>query len=420
MVPEATGRVPRGGAAPVSDPTPTLAAVRILHTSDWHLGRTFHQVSLLDEQALVVDRIAQIAQDQQVDLVVIAGDIFDRAVPPADAVRLFARAVRQLRATTDAVVAISGNHDSATRVGAHDELLLAAGVSLRGEVARIAEPFVLTPDDGPPVHVYLLPYLDPVGARPVLESLGAQPDEPGTARRATHAEVTRMATDLVRAHAAAAGDVRTVVVAHTFAAGGAGSDSERPLAIGTVDVVDLSTFDGFHYVALGHLHGRQSFDGGRIAYSGTPLPYSFSEETHTKSVRIVDLANDGSVSFEDVELGVGRRLVTLTGSFEDLTAKGAFPEAKDAWVRARLTDPVLPPMVMSKLRELFPYTVTIDHQPEGVAETGTADPRERLRQTDPVELAKSFWLDVTGAEATPEQVAVMADAYAAATKEVDA
>ena len=404
----------------MSDPTPTLAAVRILHTSDWHLGRTFHQTSLLDEQALVVDRIAEIARDQQVDLVVIAGDIFDRGVPPADAVRLFAHAVRQLRATTDAVVAISGNHDSATRVGAHDELLLAAGVSLRGDVTRVAEPFVLTPDDGPPVHVYLVPFLDPVAARPVLESLGARPDDPGAARRATHGEVTRMATDLIRTHVAASGDVRTVVVAHTFAAGGKDSDSERPLAIGTVDVVDLSTFSGFDYVALGHLHGRQSFDGGRIAYSGTPLPYSFSEETHTKSVRIVDLAPDGSISFEDVELGVGRRLVTLTGTFKELTDEGTFTDATDAWVRARLTDVSLPPQVMARLRDKFPHAVTIDHQPDGVVEPGQADPRERLRQTDPAELARSFWLDVTGAEATPEQVAVMAEAYAAATKEVDA
>jgi exonuclease SbcD len=394
--------------------------VRILHTSDWHLGRTFHQTSLLDEQALVVDRIAQIAQDRRVDLVVIAGDIFDRGVPPADAVRLFAHAVRQLRATADAVVAISGNHDSATRVGAHDELLLAAGVSLRGEVARVADPFVITPADGPAVHVYLVPYLDPVVARPVLESLGAEPDDPGAAQRATHGEVTRMAADLIRAHAAECGNVRTVVVAHTFAAGGSGSDSERPLAIGTVDVVDLSTFDGFDYVALGHLHGRQSFDGGRIAYSGTPLPYSFSEETHTKSVRIVDMAPDGSVSFDDVELGVGRRLVTLTGTFAELTAEGAHVDAADAWVRARLTDVTLPPQVMSRLRDKFPFAVTIDHQPDGVVELGQADPRARLRQTDPGELARSFWLDVTGAEATPEQLAVMADAYAAATKEVDA
>jgi exonuclease SbcD len=403
----------------VSDPTPTLAAVRILHTSDWHLGRTFHQVSLLDEQALVVDRIVTIAEEQQVDLVVIAGDLFDRAVPPADAIRLFASAVQRLRATGAAVAAISGNHDSPTRVGAFDELL-AAGVSLRGEVARVAEPLVLTPEDEPPVHVYLVPFLDPVAARPVLEELGASVDPHDPPRRATHGEVTRMATDLVRAHATASAGVRTVVVAHTFAAGGEESKSERPLAIGTADVVNLSLFDGFHYVALGHLHGRQSFDGGRIAYSGTPLPYSFSEESHIKSVRIVDLADDGSIQFEDVVLGVGRPLMTVTGTFQQLTARDAFPEAKEAWVCARLTDAVLPPQVMARIKDHFRYAVTIDHQPTDVAETGQADPRERLRQTDPVELAKSFWLDVTGADATPEQLAVMADAYAAATREVDA
>ena len=200
--------------------------MRILHTSDWHLGRIFHGDSLLHEQEEAVDRMVEIAKDQTVDLVVVAGDLFDRALPPADAVALFGEAVRRLRDTGATVVAIAGNHDSHVRIGAYDPLL-AEGISLRGDITRAATPVLVTPRTGDPVAVYLLPYLDPPLAGRVFDDDGPAADDDadgdGRAPRITHDVVTRRAVAQIRTDRASRPGNRAVLVAHTFAAGGSTS-----------------------------------------------------------------------------------------------------------------------------------------------------------------------------------------------------
>lgn len=408
----------------MSDPTPTLAAVRILHTSDWHLGRTFHGESLVDEQRLAVERIVELTVEHQVDLVVIAGDLFDRAIPPTEAVRLFDDALVALQQTGATVVAIAGNHDSATRVGHGDRLMRAAGVTVRGSVADLTDPLVVeATDGGPPVAVYPLPFLEPSVAGPVLEGLpggGRTPDpEADGRRRLSHHDVTVQAMDVVRTHAATLGAVRTVVVAHTFVLGGATAESERDITIGNVDLVDLSAFHDLDYVALGHLHGPQEFDGGRVAYSGTPLPYSFSEEHHTKSVRIVDLAPDGSVAVQKVPIEVGLPLRTIRGEFQDLLDSADFNDAEHARVRIRLTDRQLPMQAMSRLQQRFPHAVVLQHLPDGVEDPTMTDLGER-RQAEPVDLARRFWADMVESAPSDAEDAVLVAAIAAANKEQDA
>jgi exonuclease SbcD len=398
--------------------------VRILHTSDWHLGRTFHGESLIDEQRQAVDRVVQLATEHQVDLVVVAGDLYDRAIPPTEAVQLFDDALVMLRGTGAQVVAIAGNHDSATRVAHGDRLLRAAGVTVRGSVAALTDPLVVAATDGgPPVAVYPLPFLEPSVAGPVLESLpgGARVPDPESdgRRRLSHHDVTVQAMDVVRAHARSLGQVRTVVVAHTFVIGGSPSESERDISIGNIDLVELSAFHGLDYVALGHLHGAQEFDGGRVAYSGTPLPYSFSEEHHTKSVRIVDLAPDGSVSTTKVPLDVGLPLCTIKGEFQDLLDSPAFAQAEQARVRIRLTDRQLPMQAMGRLQQRFPHAVVLQHLPDGVEDPTMTDFGER-RQADPVDLARRFWADMVESDPTEAEDAVLVAAIAAANKEQDA
>ena len=267
--------------------------------------------------------------------------------------------------------------------------------------------------------IYPVPYLEPSLAGPLLGRLD-DTDATDASRRFRHHEVTDHATTLIRRHAASLGPVRTVVVAHTFVAGGTTSDSERDLTVGNIDLVDMSTFDGFDYVALGHLHRDQAFDNGRVAYSGTPLPYSFSEERDTKSVRIVEMDTRGLCRTEVVPLGVGRPLRTLRGAFDDLLVNPDFADAEQARVRIQLTDLDLPLQAMPRLQQRFPHAVVLQHDPDGRAASGSRDVAAAVRDAaTPLDLTLRFWADQHGADPSEKQVAVVTEALAAAGSEDD-
>ena len=397
------------------------AAVRILHTSDWHLGRSFHGESLLAEQRQFVDLLVEVTSERDIELVVIAGDLYDRAIPPTDAVRLFDDALVALRGTSASVVAITGNHDSPSRVAVADRVLEQAGIAVRGDVRRCVEPLRFVPDDnGPPVHVYPVPYLEPTLAGPDLDSLDNATDHRDS-RRAGHHDVTAQAAALIRQHASAAGPIRTIIVAHTFVAGGNETDSERAISIGSIDRVGLSAFDGFDYVALGHLHRSQSFDNGRIAYSGSPLPYSFSEEGNAKSVRVVEIDAAGHCSTEVLLLDVGRPLRTLTGRMDQLLGSPKFEDATEARVRACLTDEALPVDAMSRLQQRFPHAVTLEHKPEGRPAAGVTDVAAAVETAEnPLDLALHFWIDQHGREASDAQRDVLTAAINATVSRSEA
>jgi exonuclease SbcD len=395
--------------------------MRLLHTSDWHLGRSFHGASLLEEQAEALDRIVELAREGAVDLVVIAGDLYDRAIPPAEAVSLFTHTLARLRSAGIAVVAIAGNHDSHVRVSVYDQLLTDLGVTIRGAVTRAAEPVLVQPGGGgAPVAVYPLPYLEPMvdGPRLLTRLVEEGAAEPGPAgepepppSRFSHEATTRLALERIRRDLSTRPGTRSVLVAHTFVAGGLGSDSERELSVGQVDRVSVETFAGFDYVALGHLHGSQQLDGPRLAYSGTPLPYSFSEERHRKSVRIVDLAADGTPSVEVVPLGVGRSLQTLEGTLARLCCDPAFEAARQARVRAILTDEALPLQAMARLRERFPHAVELRHQPPAVERSSGDERSRRIREArSPLELAGLFLVDQQGRPATADEMDLLRQA----------
>ena len=240
---------------------------------------------------------------QGVDVVLIAGDVYDRALPGVDVVHLLDDALVRLTAAGAKVVLTSGNHDSAIRLGFASRLLERGGVHLRTRVAELDKPLLLPlgPDAAgreAVLAIYGIPWLEP---RLVAEQLGVE--------TASHFEVTRAATDLIRAdiaRRAGAATVHSVVLAHTFASGGISSDSERDLSIGGVGAVPLDLFDGFSYTALGHLHGRQALSR-QVRYSGSPLAYSFSEATHRKGRWLVDLGPGRS------HVGGGRRVGGTAG-----------------------------------------------------------------------------------------------------------
>jgi exonuclease SbcD len=384
--------------------------MRLLHTSDWHLGRPFHGASLLQDQAKALDRIVQLAAEAEVDAVLIAGDLYDRAIPPAEAVQLFNDTLARLSRAGAAVIAIAGNHDSHVRVSIYDPLLSAFGVTIRGDVRRAAEPVLVSPRrGGEPVAIYPLPYLEPSVDGPALAG--------ATTPRLNHQAVTQLALERIQADRRDRKGQRCVLVAHAFVAGGASSDSERELTVGNVDRVSVETFAGFDYVALGHLHGSQQLDGPRLAYSGTPLPYSFSEQHHTKSVRIVELDAAGTPTVELVPLGVGRPLRTLEGPIDTLLQDPQLQDATGAWVRVILTDDDLPLQAKARLNRRFPHVAELRHQPPERQRSGSTDRQQQVREArSPLDLSLAFFADQHGRQADVHETALLQQAIETALR----
>ncbi|SDO93889.1 Exodeoxyribonuclease I subunit D [Pedococcus dokdonensis] len=320
--------------------------MRFLHTSDWHLGRSFHQVGLLGAQAAFVDHLVATVRAEQVDAVLVSGDVYDRALPSPDTVELLSTAVTRLIDAGAQVVLSSGNHDSAIRLGFASELLSRAGLHIRTSVAAVGQPVVV---DG--VAVYPIPYLEPSVA---ADPLGA------TER--SHAGVLRAAMAAIDADRASRGG-RSVVMAHAFVTGGATSESERDISVGGVSAVHPKVFAGADYVALGHLHGRQRVQE-TVRYSGSPIPLSFSEADHTKGSWLVDLT-DSEVRVEAVDAPVQRPLAVLRGDIDLLLTDPALTAAERAWCQVTLTDPVRPLGAMEQLRRRFPHTLVLQFDPQG-------------------------------------------------------
>src|SRR5260370_14694707 len=295
-----------------SVPSAKVRAMRLLHTSDWHLGRSLHRADLRAAQSAFLDHLVDTARAEKVDAVLVAGDIYDRAVPPVDAVELCEDALLRLNATGARIVLISGNHASARRLGFGSGLLDHAGVHLRTRPSALARPVMLEDPHGP-VAVYGVPYLEPDAVRGELPQAEGGTEEPPRG----HTGVLGQAVRCIGADAEARGVRRRVVMAHGWVAGGAASESERDITVGGVGQVPAELFDGFGYVALGHLHGQQTL-ASHLRYSGSPLPYSFSEATHHKGSWLVELDGEGTARAEQVPAPAHRRLRVLRGPLADL------------------------------------------------------------------------------------------------------
>ncbi|MFB6815725.1 exonuclease SbcCD subunit D [Streptomyces sp. NPDC056347] len=365
--------------------------MRILHTSDWHLGRSFHRVPLLDAQAAYLDHLVATVREREVDAVVVAGDVYDRAVPSLAAVELFDDALHRLAAESVPTVMISGNHDSARRLGVGAGLIGRAGIHLRTDPADCATPVVLRDAHGE-VAFYGLPYLEPALVKDVLK-----------ADRAGHEAVLAAAMERVRADLAARPDgTRSVVLAHAFVAGGEPSDSERDITVGGVAAVPAGVFDGVDYVALGHLHGSQTLTE-RVRYSGSPLAYSFSEAAHRKTMWLIELDAMGAVTAERVGCPVPRPLARLRGHLDRLLDDPALERHRESWVEATLTDPVRPDEPMARLAERFPHTLSLVFEPDRAPEDPHASYAQRLRGRDDQQIAEDFVAHVRGGAAADEQ-----------------
>jgi exonuclease SbcD len=346
---------------------------------------------MLTHQAAYVDHlIATIAADE-VDLVVVAGDVYDRALPPVDAVRLADETFARLADSRARVVVTSGNHDSARRLGFGSRLIDKAGIHLRTDAGEVDRP-VLVDDEHGTVAVYGIPYLEPDAVRHAW-------DLPARSHHAALKEaMRRVRTDLDTRR-----QTRSVVLAHAFVAGGQGSDSERDISVGGVSMVPADLFAGVGYTALGHLHGRQTL-GEAIRYSGSPLAYSFSEADHVKGSWLVDLGPDGIREADFVEAPVPRALGRLTGSIESLLADPRFAADEHSWVQATLTDAVRPLQARDRLLERFPHLLSVHFAPEGGAQESVR--RSVVGRSDH-QIALDFVASVRGTAADDEEALLL-------------
>ncbi|MRH27888.1 exonuclease subunit SbcD [Microbacterium sp. SYP-A9085] len=370
--------------------------MRILHTSDWHIGRTFHGTPTLSALRGVLEALVATVRSESVDVVVVAGDVFDSAAPAADCYTVLTETLAGLRDTGAHVVVTSGNHDSAARLG-FQAALLRDGVRILTDPAAVATPVTIDDEHGP-VHFYGIPYLEPALVRRQW---------PGVR---TQAQALAHAMGLVRADATARGG-RYVVAAHCFAAGvEATPHLERDIQQGGLDVVPLAVFDGPDYCALGHIHGRTVLSD-RVRYAGAPLHYSFGERDKPRGAWIVDLDAAGVADARWATLPVPRPLRVLTGTLDELLADERFADAEDAWVSARYTDTVAQVDPMRRLQRRFPYCAEVRHVPARTAPADTRSFASRVQAArSDTELVDAFLTHVRNGEgADPAEAALIRD-----------
>ena len=373
--------------------------LRFIHTADWHLGRLFHSVHLTDDQRFTLEGLVRLADDRKVDAVVIAGDVFDRAVPPTDAVDLLDETVARLALDLRIpVVMIAGNHDSPARLEFFSGLARRTGVHVIGRVGSSVRPVELTGADGTTVRFWPLAYTDPETARYEL------------GRDDIHSHEAVLAAQLEAVAREASGAACNVVVGHAFVSGCRECESERPLTVGGSGAVPVSLFSGIDYVALGHLHEPQAAGNDHVRYAGSLLKYSFTECAQQKSVTLVDLAGDGTLSLEQVRLPVRRDVRSLRGTFAELLASPVDDDLAGAYLEVVLTDQESIINPVDRLRQKFPHLLSLRREETERTILGPAQGSTGIKTRQTSELFADFFADVKGTALNMPQTTELAAA----------
>ena len=363
--------------------------MKLIHLSDLHLGKRVNGFSMQEDQSYILSQILRIVDAEQPDGVLIAGDVYDKSVPSAEAVTLLDDFLVQLSQRGVPTYVISGNHDSPERVAFGGRLMAQSGIHLSPVYDGQAACFRLS-DRWGPVNLYLLPFLKPSHVRPFF------PDQKiVTYNDAMSAAIGAMGVNRKE---------RNVLVTHQFVTGATRCDSEE-LSVGGTDQVDASLFDAFDYVALGHLHGPQQVGRPTIRYCGTPLKYSFSEAGQQKSVTVVELLEKGSVNIRTIPLTPLRDMQELKGSYQELVFRGFYQGTTypESYLHITLTDPEAIPDAMSKLRVIYPYLMRLDYQRPQYAAGSLPDEAESSQKKSPLELLEDFYLRQNGHAMSQEQ-----------------
>ena len=362
--------------------------MKLIHLSDLHLGKRVNGFSMLEDQAFILRRILQVIGDEQPRAVLIAGDIYDKSVPPAEAVSLFDDFLVQLSRRSVQVFVISGNHDSAERIAFGGRLMDASGIHMSPVFQGSIAPILLEDEYGP-VCFHMLPFVKPAQVRAVY------PDE----EIATYTDAVRSAVS----HMAVDPAVRNVLITHQFVTGAERSDSED-ISVGGTDNVDASVFDAFDYVALGHIHGPQQIGSPRIRYCGTPLKYSFSEKNHVKSVTVAELGEKGCLTVRTVPLEPRHDLREIRGTYAELTLRANYEHsATDDYLHVILTDEEDVPDALARLRVIYPNLMKLDYDNLRTRSLSVIAGDEQGERKSEIELFEAFYAKQNGQEMTEEQ-----------------
>jgi len=351
--------------------------MKLIHLSDLHLGKRVNEFSMLEDQEYILTQILRIIEGEQPDGVLIAGDVYDKSVPSAEAVSLLDDFLVCLAKSGSRVFLISGNHDSPERLAFGGRLMERSGIHVAPVYDGKVEPIRLADEHGP-LNLYLLPFLKPAHVRRFF------PEE----EIASYTDALRTAIGAMGVDAG----VRNVLVTHQFVTGAARCDSED-LSVGGTDNVDVSVFDAFDYVALGHIHGPQQAGRETVRYCGTPLKYSFSEAGHRKSVTVVELAEKGSVRVRTVPLTPLRDMVELRGTYNELAFKGFYEGTswQEDYVHITLTDEEDVPDAVSRLRTIYHNLMKLDYDNKRTRAAGAADGAAEVERKKPLELLEEFY-----------------------------
>lgn len=368
--------------------------MKLIHLSDIHLGKRVNEFSMLEDQAHILKKILAVVDEEKPNGVLIAGDVYDKSVPSTEAVQLFDDFLVGLAERKLPVFIISGNHDSPERLSFANRLIDAVGIHLAPVYNGVVEPITLSDEYGP-VNVYMLPFIKPAHVR------GFFPDTEITGYSdAVAAAIGRMNIDKTK---------RNVLITHQFVTGAQRSDSEE-LSVGGTDNIGAEVFCDFDYVALGHIHGPQNMDSGRIRYCGSPLKYSFSEAAQQKSVTVAELKEKGTLEIHTVPLIPRRDMVELKGSYQQLTLREFYENTtyQEDYTHITLTDEEDIPDAVAKLRTVYHNLMKLDYDNTRTRHSAAISGAENVETRSPIDLFAEFYELQNGLPMSAEQTELVA------------
>lgn len=363
--------------------------MKLIHLSDLHIGKRVNEFSMLEDQEYILKKIINVIDDEKPDAVLIAGDVYDKSVPSAEAVQLFDNFLTDLAKRELHTFIISGNHDSAERLAFGGRLMEHSGIHLSPVYSGKVEPISLEDENGK-VNFYMLPFIKPANVRRFFEEEAIE----------SYTDAVRIAIENMNINTAE----RNVIITHQFVTGAERSESEE-VSVGGSDNVDASVFDGFDYVALGHIHGPQNIGSERIRYCGTPLKYSFSEVKHNKSVTVVNLGKKGELEIRTVPLTPKHDMREIKGTYDEITLRENYENTniKD-YMHITLTDEEDIPDAIGKLRSIYPNLMKIDYDNTRTRSSNTLETIENIEHRSPLDLLAEFYEKQNGQTMSDEQL----------------